>query len=174
MLRLYIVNLARSAVRPMSNDLHILSYFDSSLFTNSLESVTKDEALKEMVEIVSRRHGVRDPRAPAGNAAAARVAWFDRDRQGSRHPARTKPGRDATCGSSSPSLRKGIDFDAVDGKPVKLFFLIVAPPQDKKNEYLPLLGGSPDWCRRRRSAIGSSRWRSSISCRPSLEEVLRS
>jgi len=28
----------------------------------------------------------------------------------------------------------------MDGKPVHLFFLIVAPPQDKQNEYLPLLG----------------------------------
>ena len=28
----------------------------------------------------------------------------------------------------------------MDEKPVHLFFLIVAPPQDKRNEYLPLLG----------------------------------
>ncbi len=28
----------------------------------------------------------------------------------------------------------------MDSKPVHLFFLIVAPPQDKRNEYLPLLG----------------------------------
>jgi mannitol/fructose-specific phosphotransferase system IIA component (Ntr-type) len=34
----------------------------------------------------------------------------------------------------------GVEFDAVDSKPVHLFFLIVAPPQDKRNEYLPLLG----------------------------------
>ena len=34
----------------------------------------------------------------------------------------------------------GVDFEAMDGKPAHLFFLIVAPPQDKRNEYLPLLG----------------------------------
>ncbi len=35
---------------------------------------------------------------------------------------------------------KGVDFDAVDNKPVHLFFLIVAPPQDKGNQYLITLG----------------------------------
>jgi len=34
----------------------------------------------------------------------------------------------------------GVEFDSMDKKPVHLFFLIVAPPQDKRNEYLPLLG----------------------------------
>ncbi len=35
---------------------------------------------------------------------------------------------------------KGIDFEAVDKKPVHLFFLIVAPPHDRSNIYLPVLG----------------------------------
>ncbi len=35
---------------------------------------------------------------------------------------------------------KGIDFDAVDKKPTNLFFLIIAPPQDKDNLYLQVLG----------------------------------
>ncbi len=36
--------------------------------------------------------------------------------------------------------REGLDFDAMDGKPVHLIFLILAPPQEKNNQYLPLLG----------------------------------
>lgn len=36
--------------------------------------------------------------------------------------------------------RKGIGFDALDKKPVHLFFLIVAPPHDRSNIYLPVLG----------------------------------
>jgi len=36
--------------------------------------------------------------------------------------------------------QKGIDYNAIDKKKVKLFFLIVAPPQEKINQYLPLLG----------------------------------
>jgi fructose-specific phosphotransferase system IIA component len=35
---------------------------------------------------------------------------------------------------------EGIDFDAMDGKPVHLIFLILAPPQEQNNQYLPLLG----------------------------------
>jgi PTS system nitrogen regulatory IIA component len=35
---------------------------------------------------------------------------------------------------------KGIDFVSVDGQPVRLFFLILAPPQDPGNLYLQVLG----------------------------------
>jgi PTS system nitrogen regulatory IIA component len=34
----------------------------------------------------------------------------------------------------------GIEFDAMDGKPVHLIFLTVAPPQERNNLYLPVLG----------------------------------
>jgi len=34
----------------------------------------------------------------------------------------------------------GIDFDALDSKPTHLFFLIIAPPQDRDNLYLQVLG----------------------------------
>jgi PTS system nitrogen regulatory IIA component len=36
---------------------------------------------------------------------------------------------------------EGVAFGAEDGEPVHLFFLIVAPYQDKGNRYLPVLGG---------------------------------
>ena len=35
---------------------------------------------------------------------------------------------------------EGIDFNAIDGKPVHYFFLIVAPPLEVSNQYLPVLG----------------------------------
>lgn len=35
---------------------------------------------------------------------------------------------------------KGIEYDAMDGKPVHLIFLIMAPPLDTSNQYLILLG----------------------------------
>ncbi len=35
---------------------------------------------------------------------------------------------------------KPLDFDAIDGEPVRLIFLIVAPPYGSKSEYLILLG----------------------------------
>jgi len=35
---------------------------------------------------------------------------------------------------------QGIDFDAIDGKPVHLFFMVIAPPNEEGNVYLPILG----------------------------------
>lgn len=36
--------------------------------------------------------------------------------------------------------RDGVDFRAIDEKPVHFFFLIVAPPLEVSNQYLPVLG----------------------------------
>jgi mannitol/fructose-specific phosphotransferase system IIA component (Ntr-type) len=35
---------------------------------------------------------------------------------------------------------EGVDFKAIDDKPVHNFFLIVAPPMEVSNQYLPVLG----------------------------------
>ena len=37
-------------------------------------------------------------------------------------------------------FRKGVEFHAVDGRPVHHVFLIVAPPLEISNQYLPVLG----------------------------------
>lgn len=34
----------------------------------------------------------------------------------------------------------GLDFNAIDGAPVNNFFLIIAPPLEVSNQYLPVLG----------------------------------
>jgi mannitol/fructose-specific phosphotransferase system IIA component (Ntr-type) len=36
--------------------------------------------------------------------------------------------------------RRGVAMSAMDGHPVRVFFLIVAPPSEVSNQYLPLLG----------------------------------
>lgn len=41
----------------------------------------------------------------------------------------------------------GLDFDAVDGKPVHHVFLIVAPPVEISNQYLPVLGKIAQFCK---------------------------
>jgi mannitol/fructose-specific phosphotransferase system IIA component (Ntr-type) len=35
---------------------------------------------------------------------------------------------------------RGIEYRALDGRPVSNFFLIVAPPNETTNDYLPILG----------------------------------
>ena len=42
---------------------------------------------------------------------------------------------------------KGLDFDAIDGKPVHHIFLIVAPPVEISNQYLPVLGKIAQFCK---------------------------
>jgi mannitol/fructose-specific phosphotransferase system IIA component (Ntr-type) len=36
--------------------------------------------------------------------------------------------------------KTGVEFDAIDKKPARLFFLIIAPPHDPQNQYLITLG----------------------------------
>jgi mannitol/fructose-specific phosphotransferase system IIA component (Ntr-type) len=57
--------------------------------------------------------------------------------------------------------REGIEFQAIDGKPVFSFFLIVAPPLEISNQYLPVLGRVAQFASKpdvpeRLSALGSS------------------
>ena len=35
---------------------------------------------------------------------------------------------------------QGISFESLDGEPTYLFFALLAPPQDRSNQYLPALG----------------------------------
>jgi mannitol/fructose-specific phosphotransferase system IIA component (Ntr-type) len=43
--------------------------------------------------------------------------------------------------------REGIDFNAIDSAPVHNFFLIVAPPLEVSNQYLPVLGKIAQFCK---------------------------
>ena len=43
--------------------------------------------------------------------------------------------------------KTGIDFKAIDDRPVSFFFLIVAPPLEVSNQYLPVLGKIAQLCR---------------------------
>lgn len=43
--------------------------------------------------------------------------------------------------------KEPIDFKAIDEKPVSFFFLIVAPPLEVSNQYLPVLGRIAQLCR---------------------------
>ncbi|MBW7997739.1 MAG: PTS sugar transporter subunit IIA [Candidatus Glassbacteria bacterium] len=42
---------------------------------------------------------------------------------------------------------KGFDFNSIDGKPGHYFFLIVAPPVEISNYYLPVLGKVAQFCK---------------------------
>ena len=42
---------------------------------------------------------------------------------------------------------KGVEFEAIDGKPTHFFFLIIAPPLEISNLYLPVLGKVAQFCK---------------------------
>lgn len=45
----------------------------------------------------------------------------------------------------------GLEFDAIDGQPVHHLFLIVAPPVEISNQYLPVLGKIAQFCKEPRN-----------------------
>lgn len=117
----------------------ILHYFEPGLFFTDLRSSTKDGALKELTDRIARGHGVRDPelllemlkrRESLGSTGIGKGVAIPHGRSLAISELRVL----------FAVSKRGIDFDAIDDEPVHIFFLIVAPPQDKHNEYLPLLG----------------------------------
>ncbi len=43
--------------------------------------------------------------------------------------------------------KQGLDFNSIDAKPAHFFFLIVAPPIEISNYYLPVLGKVAQFCK---------------------------
>jgi mannitol/fructose-specific phosphotransferase system IIA component (Ntr-type) len=117
----------------------LLSYFDESRFIPSLQSTNKSAALREMIAALSQDPEIRHP-------DVLREALEAREKLGS-----TGIGKEVAIPHgrtlSVPRLKalvarskSGIAWGAPDNKPVKLFFMVVAPPVEKSNEYLPFLG----------------------------------
>ena len=116
-----------------------LSLFDESRFIPTLKTRTKAGVLREVAATLAEDEEIR-------HADVLREALEAREKLGS-----TGIGKEVAIPHgrtlSVPRLkvliarsRKGIDWEAADKKPVKLFFAVVAPPQEKTNYYLPLLG----------------------------------
>ncbi len=120
------------------NGPELLRLFDPKLCLFDLKGTTKDEVL---VEIVARV-------APPGSPNHRLVLEMLRNREQLGSTAVVKGvafphGRSlavsklmAVFGRSTPGVR----FDSMDGEPSHLFFVLLAPPQDRANQYLPALG----------------------------------
>ena len=82
----------------------------------------------------------RSPRACCSRCSSgARISGPRASGAGSRF--RTAGRSSSTsCGSRLDGRKTGVDFKAIDEKPVHFFFLIVAPPLEVSNQYLPVLG----------------------------------
>ena len=117
----------------------VLEAFQPTLFIPKLKAKKKDSILKELVEKVCASGIVRD-------ADPLLEMLRSRERLGSTGIGRgvavphgrslAVPRLVAVLGLHS----KGIEWEAVDGEPVRMCFLILTPPLQQSSRYLPFLG----------------------------------
>jgi len=121
----------------------LASYFKEPLCILDLKADNKRDALAELVEVACAEYRIKDRdiilemllnRESLGSTAIGKGVAFPHGRT------LAVPELSLVFGRSA----KGIDFDAVDKKPAHLIFLIIAPPQDKDNLYLQVLGQMVD------------------------------
>jgi len=121
----------------------LASYFRESLCLFDLKAASKQDALAEMVEAVCIERNIKDRslilemllnRESLGSTAIGKGVAFPHGR--------TLAVRELSIVFARSV--KGIDFDSTDKKPTHVFFLIIAPPQDRDNVYLQVLGRMVD------------------------------
>jgi mannitol/fructose-specific phosphotransferase system IIA component (Ntr-type) len=115
------------------------SCFHSDLFISPLESRDKDAVIEELVDCLVKSGRVRNRDVILNTVRERERTWTTAIGKGVAVPhGRSLVVRELTV--LFANCPEGIPFGADDGEPVRLFFFIVAPYQDKGNRYLPVLG----------------------------------
>ena len=91
-----------------------------------LTSRTKDEVLRELVELAAGEHGPSVVDAVLGSVRDREQVLSTGIGSGVAIPHGTTPHVDQLIMAAGVA-RNAIDFDALDGKPVELFFLLIGP-----------------------------------------------
>jgi PTS system nitrogen regulatory IIA component len=117
--------------------MELREFFSEDAITLELEGSTKDEILKELINLLKldeKSEGMLfkmlKRRENLGSTGIGRGIAIPHCRSLVVSKLRVAFGR----------KRDGIDFKAIDENPVHFFFLIVAPPLEVSNQYLPVLG----------------------------------
>lgn len=112
-------------------------FFATETVKLDLEADTKDEALKELIALFGlddKSEGILfkmlKRRENLGSTGIGRGIAIPHCRSLVVNRLRVAFGRKSS----------GLDFKAIDEKPVRYIFLIVAPPLEVSNQYLPVLG----------------------------------
>ena len=117
--------------------MELREFFSEDAVKLDLEGTSKDDILKELIALL--KLGEKDEgmlfkmlkrRENLGSTGIGRGIAIPHCRSLVVSKLRVAFGR----------KREGIDFKAIDDKPVQFFFLIVAPPLEVSNQYLPVLG----------------------------------
>jgi len=123
---------------PMENR-DLIEFFDESLFISSLAAKNKNDVFEELVDLFVQAKVVRKKdillemlhkRETLGSTGIGKNVAIPHGRTTAAIDVKIAFGRSD----------KGISFDAIDGKPVHLIFVVLAPPHDENNKYLPVLG----------------------------------
>ncbi len=117
--------------------MQLRDFFSPEAIRLDLEGETKDDVLKELVGLLAldeKSEGILfkmlKRRENLGSTGIGRGIAIPHCRSLVVNRLRVAFGR----------KREGVDFKAIDGKPVHDIFLIVAPPLEVSNQYLPVLG----------------------------------
>ena len=117
--------------------MELREFFSEDAVKLELEGTTKDEVLKELIGLLKldeKAEGMLfkmlKRRENLGSTGIGRGIAIPHCRSLVVNRLRVAFGR----------KRSGLDFKAIDDKPVQFFFLIVAPPLEVSNQYLPVLG----------------------------------
>jgi mannitol/fructose-specific phosphotransferase system IIA component (Ntr-type) len=117
--------------------MELREFFTEDAVKLELEGTTKDDILKELIGLLqldekneATLFKMLKRRENLGSTGIGRSIAIPHCRSLVVTRLRVAFGRKA----------EGLDFRAIDEKPVKFFFLIVAPPLEVSNQYLPVLG----------------------------------
>lgn len=117
--------------------MHLRDFFSPDAIKQRLEGTNKDEILKELISLLAldeksegMLYKMLKRRENLGSTGIGRGIAIPHCRSLVVSRLRVAFGRKP----------EGIDFKAIDDKPVYNFFLIVAPPLEVSNQYLPVLG----------------------------------
>jgi PTS system nitrogen regulatory IIA component len=112
-------------------------FFNKEVVSLELQGETKDDILKELISLLAlddKSEGILfkmlKRRENLGSTGIGRGIAIPHCRSLVVNRLRVAFGR-------KPA---GVDFKAIDNEPVHYFFLIVAPPLEVSNQYLPVLG----------------------------------
>jgi len=117
--------------------MELREFFSEDAVKLELEGTSKDEILKELIGLLNldeKSEGMLfkmlKRRENLGSTGIGRGIAIPHCRSLVVSKLRVAFGRKSA----------GVDFRAIDEKPVNFFFLIVAPPLEVSNQYLPVLG----------------------------------
>ena len=117
--------------------MELRDFFSEDAVELNLQSVSKDDVLKELIGLLKLEDKseamlfkMLKRRENLGSTGIGRSIAIPHCRSLVVTKLRVAFGRRSA----------GVDFRAIDDKAVKFFFLIVAPPLEVSNQYLPVLG----------------------------------